>query len=144
MSETEPSDLPAVRKRAIRHFVKEIDATLAPHGYVRDNAGLWLRKGLFTRTYVQLQKSKYGDACFVNLGWKYNWEKDDAVTGDRQWRIGQLLDDTARANRLDQLPYTELDGEISPLRAEIIGLIRDIGVAHLRRFHSFLDRIRHS
>jgi hypothetical protein len=139
-------DLPAVRKSAVKLFARDIDAVLKPHGYKRDRASLWVRKGLFTQTYLELQKSKYGDACFVNIGWKYNWDKGDGsyFDGDRQWRISQLLDDIPRANRLDQLFYTELDGEESPLRAEVVDLIRDLGVPHLKKFHSILDRFRRS
>lgn len=139
-------DLPAVRKSAVKLFARDIEAALAPHGYVRQGASLWVKKGLFTHTYVELQKSKYGDACFVNVGWKYNKEKESgqflrqALLGDREWRIGRLLNDTPRGNRLDMLPYAELDGEASALRAEVVGLIRDVGVPHLKKFHSILDR----
>ncbi len=142
MTET---DLPSVRKSAVKLFTHDIDAVLKPHGYVRQGASLWVRKGMFTQTYVELQKSKYGDACFINVGWKYNWDKEGRFYGgDRQWRIGQLLNDIPRANRLNQLSYIELDGEDSPLRAEVIGLIRDLGVPHLKKFHSLLDRFRRS
>lgn len=135
---------PEVRKRSLRLLINEIDDILKPLGYERENSGqgtVWIRRTLATQTYVHIQKSKYGDACFINIGHEPGSYKEDVPSfrnGTTQ-RVGQLLGDIAHANRLDMLSYKDLDGA-SPLRREIVDLIRDKAEPYLAKYHSGLDR----
>ena len=137
--------LPEVRKRSLRLLVNEIDDLLKPLGYVREKTGrgdVWIRRTLATQTYVHIQKSKHGDGCFINIGHEpgaYKGEVPSFRNGTSQ-RLGRLLDDVADANRLDMLKYDLLDGA-SPLRREVVDLIRDRAVPYLAKFHTSLDRL---
>ncbi|MBP2159992.1 MULTISPECIES: hypothetical protein [Asticcacaulis] len=136
--------LPEVRKRSLRLLVNEIDDVLKPLDYVREKAGrgdVWIRRTLAAQTYVHIQKSMYGTACFINIGHEpgnYTGVMPSFRDGTSQ-RLSQLLDDVAEANRLDMLPYEALDGA-SPLRRDIVDLVRDRAVPYLAKFHSGPDR----
>lgn len=127
---------PQLRERVVRTLHREIDAILAPAGYVR-SGGRWDRATAFARTWVEIQRSQGGLACYLNLGrfqrlFSWEWVPPGAYfTG---WRIGHFTDSTAEHNRLDALAYDQLDGE-SPLRAKVMALLAGRALPFLTASH---------
>lgn len=139
MGPVEPTDpgyhvaLVAARKRALARLTKELDAVLLTRGYQRKGSR-WSRTGWFATTFVEIQKSRYGLDCYINLGrdppdrtWRRPSYRENGC-----WRIGALAGSIADANRLDRLPYFKLDSEPALLE-EIVALVADRAVPFLRR-----------
>jgi hypothetical protein len=115
---------PTTRKRALKLLTKEVDDIFLPLGFVRKGVR-WHRTGWFATTFVEIQKSRYGNACFINFGRDgrdADW-RAPSYRNNTHWRIASLAHRDA-ACRLDQLPYAELDGA-SELRLELVLLLRN-------------------
>ncbi|APO71098.1 hypothetical protein IE4872_PD00568 (plasmid) [Rhizobium gallicum] len=115
---------PTTRKRALKLLTKEVDDIFLPLGFVRKGVR-WHRTGWFATTFVEIQKSRYGNACFINFGRDArdaDW-RAPSYRNNTHWRIASLAQRDA-ACRLDQLPYAELDGA-SELRLEVVFLLRN-------------------
>ena len=129
----------SLRDRVLQVLQREIDAILAPAGYVRIG-GSWSRTTAFARTEVAIQRSQSGLACYINLArfqrlLGREWLPPGSVYSG--WRIGQFTDSVAEANRLDALPYAELDGD-SPLHRRVIALLSERVLPFLGRCHGLL------
>jgi hypothetical protein len=134
MSSVSPASL---RERVLRLLQREIDAILAPAGYVRAG-GSWSRTTAFARTVVEIQRSQSGLACYINLArfqrlLQWEWVPPGSVYSG--WRIGHFADTVAESNSLDALDYAALDGN-SPLRERGKVLLADRVLPFLRRCHS--------
>ncbi|WP_423065298.1 hypothetical protein [Devosia sp. CN2-171] len=129
----------SLRDRVLQVLQREIDAILAPAGYVRIG-GSWSRTTAFARTEVAIQRSQSGLACYINLArfqrlFGREWVPPGSVYSG--WRVGHFTDSVAEANGLDALPYAELDGD-SPLRRRVTTLLSERVVPFLGRCHGLL------
>ena len=127
----------SLRERVVRMLHREIDAILAPAGYVQAG-GRWSRTTAFARTWVEIQRSSSGLACYLNLGRLQrllNWEWVPPGTYFSGWRIGDFADSTAEHNSLDALTYDQLDGD-SPLRAKVMALLSERALPFLKASHT--------
>jgi hypothetical protein len=125
-----------LRERVLRILHREIDVILAPAGYVQAG-GRWERATAFARTWVEIQRSRGGLACYLNLGRfqrLLNWEWVPPSVYYSGWRIGDFTESTAEHNSLDALPYEQLDGD-SPLRARIMALLAERALPYLKSSH---------
>jgi hypothetical protein len=123
-------------ERVLRQLQREIDAILAPAGYVRAG-GSWSRTTAFARTVVEIQRSRSGLACYINLArfqrlLKWEWVPPGSVYSG--WRIGHFTDTVAESNSLDALDYAALDGD-SALRLRVMALLVDRVLPFLSRCH---------
>lgn len=126
----------SLRERVVRVLHREIDAILAPAGYVQAG-GSWSRTTAFARTWVEIQRSSSGLACYLNLGRfqrLFKWEWVPPGTYFSGWRIGDFTDSTVEHNGLDALPYEQLDGD-SPLRAKVMALLAERALPFLKASH---------
>lgn len=126
----------SLRERVLRLLQREIDAILAPAGYVR-TGGSWSRTTAFARTEVAIQRSQSGLACYINLArfqrlLGREWVPQDSVHAG--WRVGHFTDTVAEANGIDALPYADLDGD-SPLRRRVLTLLDDRVLPFLGKCH---------
>jgi hypothetical protein len=127
----------SLRERVVRVLHREIDAILAPAGYIRAG-GSWNRTTAFARTWVEIQRSSSGLACYLNLGRfqrLFKWERVPPGAYFSGWRIGDFTDSTAEHNAIDALPYDQLDGD-SPLRAKVTALLAERALPFLKASHS--------
>lgn len=127
----------SLRERVVRVLHREIDAILAPAGYIQAGGG-WNCTTAFARTWVEIQRSSSGLACYINLGrfqrlLKWEWVPPGSYFSG--WRIGDFTDSTEEHNGLDALPYAALDGE-SPLRAKVMALLATRAVPFLKASHN--------
>ena len=127
----------SLRERVVRVLHREIDAIPAPAGYIQAG-GSWNCTTAFARTWVEIQRSSSGLACYINLGrfqrlLKWEWVPPGSYFSG--WRIGDFTDSTEEHNGLDALPYAELDGE-SPLRAKVMALLAARAVPFLKASHN--------
>lgn len=133
----------SLRDRVVRVLHREIDAILAPAGYIRAG-GSWNRTTAFARTWVGIQRSSSGLACYLNLGrfqrlFKWEWAPSGAYYSG--WRIGDFTDSTAEHNAIDALPYEQLDGD-SQLRAKVMALLGERALPFLTASHDPLGQRR--
>ena len=127
----------SLRERVVRVLHREIDAILAPAGYIQAG-GSWNRTTAFARTWVGIQRSSSGLACYINLGRfqrLLKWEWVPAGYYSSGWRIGDFTDSTEEHNALDALPYDQLDGD-SPLRARVMALLAQRALPFLKASHN--------
>jgi hypothetical protein len=127
----------SLRERVVRVLHREMDAILAPAGYIQAG-GRWSRTTAFARTWVELQRSSSGLACYLNLGRLqrlFKWEWVPPGTYFTGWRICDFTDSTAEHNSLDALAYGQLDGD-SPLRAKVMTLLAERALPFLTASHS--------
>lgn len=127
-------DLKAIRQRAVAALRADMDAVLAPAGYVR-SGNIWQRVTGFARTLVELQRSASGHACYINITryqrlLKWEWIPQGAVYGG--WRLGDFQPQGAEP--LDQLFYVDLDKD-QALRQRVTGLLSDRVLPFLKRAH---------
>jgi hypothetical protein len=125
--------LVAARERAVARLGEVIDAALQPQGF-RRKSGRWSRTSFFATTFVEIQKSRYGTGCYINLGRERanrDWRQPSYRPGSF-WRLGQLAGTVAEANRLDELRYLELDAD--PALLEAVGaLLAERAIPFLKR-----------
>jgi len=126
----------SLRDRVVRVLHREIDAILAPAGYVQ-SGGRWDRATAFARTWVEIQRSSSGLACYLNLGrfqrlLSWEWVPPGAYFSG--WRIGDFADSTSEHNSLDALAYEQLDGD-SPLRTRVMALLAERALPFLKASH---------
>lgn len=126
-------ELPQKRKLAQRLFAAAIAPVAAAHGHAKGRAGEWVRQSALCWSRVWIQKSRSGFACYLNI--EYASQLAGLRGPVRLARIGSFAPATADHNRLDALHYVDL-GETSPLRDEIIGLLRTRAMPWLDRCHS--------
>jgi hypothetical protein len=125
--------LVAARERAVARLTQALDAVLLPQGF-RRKGGRWSRTGWFATTFVEIQKSKFGTACYLNLGRdpaNRDWRQPSYREGSF-WRLGRLTGRIAEANRLDQLDYLALDADPA-LLAEVADLVAGRAIPFLKR-----------
>lgn len=125
--------LPQKRKLAQRLFAAAIEPVAAAHGHAKRAAGEWVRQSAWCWSRVWLQKSQTGFACYLNIDYASLLA---GIKGPlRSARIGAFAATVADHNRLDALHYVEL-GETSPLRDEVIELVKTRAMPWLDRCHS--------
>lgn len=129
----------SLRERVLRLLQREIDAILAPAGYVR-TGGSWSRTTAFARTEVAIQRGQSGLACYINLArfqrlFGREWMPPGSVHSG--WRVGHFTDTVAEANSLDALPYADLDGD-SSLRRRVMALLGDRVLPFLGKCHGLM------
>lgn len=127
--------LKAVRKAALNVITAALDEVLVPDGFGRQTGkGLWVRNGTLARTYVEVQKSQSGLACYINLG------REDAGSGpipsyrnNTSWRLGQVARGVTipKWRHSDSIAYADL-AEDAALAAALGALVRDAGLPFLR------------
>ena len=123
----------AAREQALARLGEMLDAALLPQGF-RRKGGRWSRTSLFATTFVEIQKSRYGTGCYVNLGRDRadrDWRQPSYRPGSF-WRLGQLSGSVAEANRLDELRYLELDADPALLEA-VAALLTARAIPFLKR-----------
>lgn len=133
----------SLRERVVQLLHREIDAILAPAGYIQAG-GTWTRTTAFARTWVEIQRSSSGLACYLNLGrfqrlLRWEWVPPGAYFSG--WRIGDFTDSTAEHNAIDALPYAELDGA-SPLRGKVMTLLAERALPFLTASHGVFGASR--
>lgn len=125
--------LVAARERALARLGEMLDAALLPQGF-RRKGGRWSRTSFFATTFVEIQKSRYGTGCYVNLGRERanrDWSKPSYRPGS-VWRLGRLSGTVAEANRLDELRYLELDADPA-LLVSVAALLTERAIPFLKR-----------
>lgn len=123
----------AARERALARLGGVLDAALLPEGF-RRKGGRWSRTTFFATTFVEIQKSRYGTGCYVNLGRERadrDWRQPSYRPGSF-WRLGQLSGSVVEANRLDELRYLELDADPALLET-VAALLTERAIPFLRR-----------
>lgn len=125
-------DLKAIRQRAVRHLLADMDALLLPAGYVR-KGNVWSRITSFAKTLVELQRSAGGYCCYVNVVrfqrfHKWEWiPQGDVFSG---WRLGDFL--RRSEGHIDQLFYVDLEKD-QALRQRVLNLLSDRVLPFLKR-----------
>ncbi|MCF3639133.1 DUF4304 domain-containing protein [Rhizobium sp. TRM95111] len=106
---------------------------LVPKGFLR-RGNRWIRAGLFYSVFLELQKDKYGFACYVNLGrdGRFALFRRLQRSKPKRWRLNALLAEVGERNAFDAHHYVDLDGDTERRRL-LLRLVAERGLPFLEK-----------
>ncbi|MEM5501965.1 DUF4304 domain-containing protein [Ahrensia kielensis] len=126
------------RARALKKLHAVIDSVLLPAGYIGDKDH-WTRNNIFARTSIAIQKSKYGNGCFINVSAanRYPLRAIAYPLGPSVGvhRIADFVDAQKRLKAFDLHDYNELENN-SVLLDTITSVLRDRALPWLNYCHT--------